>query len=345
MATLLNKLPNYRGEAPSQAELHEKREAIHERHKHALAKVDELVRTQDELGKALNGELKNLKQHEKTLQELEARDSDDSMWAGLVRRFSARSAILGRKSVAEALLRQYEVASTRLRQATAFSDELRLTALELQDQVDQLHQSRVEAKGNERIAARRVIQTELELGGLEGEEHGYTEEEAARRIDQLTFQLRSESLNLELFRASSELARDSLAPTRALRDTVMELHEGMSGYVMNASGAVDSAGRRIQALGMAADAPLVVAELQESLTELGTAMEVTAAYVEQTQRLLTEVLPDLSTRIRDEVENRNLLLTDELHVVSRERAKALADRALQADAEAEVDAWLREGED
>ncbi len=345
MATLLTKLPKYRGETPSQAQLHEKREAIHKRHKSALAKVDELVRTQDELGKALNGELKNLKQHEKTLQELEARDTDDSMWASLVRRFSARNAILGRKSVAEALLRQYEVASTRLRQATAFSDELRLTALELQDQVDQLHQSRVEAKGNERIAAQRVIQTELELEGLEGTEHGYTEEEAARRIDQLTFQLRSESLNLELFRASSELAAESLSPTRALRDTVMELHEGMSGYVMNASGAVDSAGRRIQALGMAADAPLVVAELQESLTELGTAMEVTAAYVEQTQRLLTEVLPDLSTRIRDEVENRNLLLTDELHEVSRERAKALADRALQAEAEAEVAAWLREGED
>ena len=342
MGNVLEKLPKYKGKTTSQAELQERRDDIHRRHKQALAKVDELVKTQSELGKALDGELKNLEQHESTLRDLERREADDTIWNSLVRRFSARSAILGRKSVAEGLLRQYEVASTRLRQATAFSDELRLSALELQDQVDKLHGNRVEARGNERIAAQRVIELERELGKLEEGEHNYTEEEAARQIDRLTFTLRQESLNLELFRAAGGLAQDSLGPTRALRDAVLELHEGMSGYVVNASGAVDSAGRRIQALGMAADAPTVVAELQESLTELGTAMEVTAAYVEQTQRLLTEVLPDLSVRIQAEVEGRNLLLTDQLEEVSRERAKALADRALRNAAEAEVDDWLRD---
>ncbi|MCP4806173.1 MAG: hypothetical protein GY913_05245 [Proteobacteria bacterium] len=340
MGSLLDKLPKYRGAVPSQAALQQRRDGIHKRHKQALAKVDELVRTQAELGKALNGELKTLETHEIHLRELERQEADDSIWASLVQRFSARSAILGRKSVAEGLLRQYEVASTRLRQATAFSDELRLTALELQEQVDLLHDARVESKDNERTAARRVIDVERALGALEKGEHNFTAEEAARRIDQLTFTLRSESLNLELFRAAADLAKDSLSPTRALRDAVLELHEGMSGYVMNASGAVDSAGRRIQALGMAADAPTVVAELQESLTELGTAMEVTAAYVEETQRLLTDVLPDLSARIANEVESRNLLLTDRLDVVSRERAKALADKALRNAAQAEVDGWL-----
>lgn len=342
MGNVLEKLPKYRGKTPSQAELQDRRDDIHRRHKEALSKVDELVKTQEELGKALNGELKNLDQHEATLRDLERREGDDSVWNSLVRRFSARSAILGRKSVAEGLLRQYEVASTRLRQATAFSDELRLSALELQEQVDRLHEGRVEARGNERIAAQRVIEFERALEALESGEHDYTPEEAAQRIDRLVFDLRQESLNLELFRASAELSKDSLGPTRALRDAVLELHEGMSGYVINASGAVDSAGRRIQALGMAADAPTVVAELQESLTELGTAMEVTAAYVEQTQRLLTEVLPDLSTRIKAEVEGRNLLLTDSLEEVSRERARALADRALRHEAEAEVDAWMDE---
>ena len=339
---MLQNLPKYRGKTTSQAELQQRRDDIHQRHKEALTKVDELVKTQDELGKALGGELRNLEQHETTLRDLERREADDSIWNALVRRFSARSAILGRRSVAEGLLRQYEVAATRLRQATAFSDELRLSALELQEQVDRLHEGRVEARANERIAAQRVIQLESALGAVESGEHDYTEEEAARRIDRLTFELRQESLNLELFRAASELSKGSLGPTRALRDAVLELHEGMSGYVLNASGAVDSAGRRIQALGMAADAPTVVAELQESLTELGTAMEVTAAYVEQTQRLLTEVLPDLSTRIKAEVEGRNLLLTDSLEGVSRERTKALADKAMRTDAEAEVEAWFGE---
>ena len=125
----------------------------------------------------------------------------------------------------------------------------------------------------------------------------------------------------------------------------MELHEGMAGYVMQAGSAVDAAGRKIQALGMAADAPVVVGELQESLAQLGSAMEVTQSYVEQTQQLLNRVLPDLSSRVADEIENRNLLLTSTLEDVSRERARVMADRALRDAADAEVETWLEEGVD
>jgi hypothetical protein len=333
-----------RGPAPSQADLQKRREEIHKRHQDALSKVEELVKTQDALGKALDSELSVFKQHEQTLHELEATQADDSMLASLMRRFTARRVILGRKSVAEGLLKQYELASLRLRQATAFSDELRLTALELQEQVDALHQQRVESAGNQRLCAEGVLQIEEELEGLEGGEGNYTEGERARRVDQLTFELRNESLNMELFRVAEQLAVDSLNPSRALRDTVLELHEGMAGYVMNASGAVDNAGRRIQALGMAADAPMVVAELQESLSALGTAMEVTQTYVEQTQALLTEVLPDLSKRVKLEVEGRNLLLTDSVDKLTREKAKAQADRNLRVQAEAEVEKWMEEDE-
>ena len=92
-----------------------------------------------------------------------------------------------------------------------------------------------------------MLQIEAELKSLEDGQGNDSEGERARRVDQLTFELRNESLNMELFGVAEELAVNSLSPSRALRDTVMELHEAMAGYVMNASGAVDNAGRRIQA--------------------------------------------------------------------------------------------------
>jgi hypothetical protein len=342
---VLERLPKYRGEVPTESELNARRESIHKRQEKALGKVDKLMRTQAELGAALDTELTNMREHQGTLTELERRESDDSLLGALIRRFSSRQAILGRKSVAEGLLKQYELTSMRLRQATAFSDELRLVALELQEQVDKLHQGRVESGGNHRTAAQRVLQLELELEKIEGGGYDLTDNERARQIDALTFQLRRESLNMELFRAAGQLATDGLDPTRALRDTVMELHEGMAGYVMQAGSAVDAAGRKIQALGMAADAPVVVGELQESLAQLGSAMEVTQTYVEQTQELLHRVLPDLSTRVADEIENRNLLLTSTLENVSREKARLDADYALKNAADAEVEAWLAEDVD
>jgi len=342
---VLERLPQYRGETPTEGELNARREAIHKRQQKALGKVEELVTTQRELGAALDNELGRMREHQHTLDDLQKRESDDSLLGALVRRFSSRQAILGRKSVAEGLLKQYELTSMRLRQATAFSDELRLVALELQEQVDLLHRSRVENMGNHRTAAQRVLRLELELEKLEAGTGDLSVEERARQIDAFTFLLRRESLNMELFRAAGHLSQDSLEPTRALRDTVMELHEGMAGYVMQAGSAVDAAGRKIQALGMAADAPVVVGELQESLAQLGSAMEVTQTYVEQTQQLLNRVLPDLSSRVSHEIENRNLLLTSTLEDVSRERARVMADRALRDAADAEVEVWLEEGVD
>ncbi len=345
MKKVLERLPQYRGETPTESELNTRREEIHKRQEKALGKVEELVTTQRELGEALDGELGRMREHQHTLDDLEKRESDDSLLGALVRRFSSRQAILGRKSVAEGLLKQYELTSMRLRQATAFSDELRLVALELQEQVDLLHRGRVESMGNHRTAAQRVLKLELELEKLEAGAGDLSTEERARQVDAFTFLLRRESLNMELFRAAAQLSQDSLEPTRALRDTVMELHEGMAGYVMQAGSAVDAAGRKIQALGMAADAPVVVGELQESLAQLGSAMEVTQSYVEQTQQLLNRVLPDLSSRVADEIENRNLLLTSTLEDVSRERARVMADRALRDAADAEVETWLEEGVD
>ena len=81
-----------------------------------------------------------------------------------------------------------------------------------------------------------------------------------------------------------------------------------------------------------------MAELQESLAELGRAMEVTEAYVAQTHHLITTVLPELSNRILAEAEAE--AITADPSTITRERAHELAERTLRAAAEAEVDTLL-----
>ena len=56
------------------------------------------------------------------------------------RRWPVMRMILERRSVSEELLHRYEHVSRRLRQASAFSDELRLTALKMQEEVEALHE-------------------------------------------------------------------------------------------------------------------------------------------------------------------------------------------------------------
>jgi ABC-type transporter Mla subunit MlaD len=211
-----------------------------------------------------------------------------------------------------------------------------MCALELQDTVDTLHSDLVHTTQDERASAQRILALEASLDGLGTE--GLAPEAMRARQDRLTFEERSESTALTLLRGRHELIQRELEPTRQLRDTVMKLHDEMSGFVMQANSAVDTAGRRIQALGMAADAPMVVAELHASLENLSDAMQATELYVEAAQDLVTRVLPDLSARLAAQQDVQGDLDAAALEGLDRARARALADQALRDAADAEVDA-------
>ena len=77
------------------------------------------------------------------------------------------------------------------------------------------------------------------------------------------------------------------------------------------------------------------------MADLNEAMEITEVYVEQTQELLSRVLPELTAQVKAEAETRNFLLEGRLDDIDRERSKELAKKALQAEAEKEVEALLR----
>lgn len=333
--------PAYVGDQLTHATLARRREEVQARHQRALGQVTELHGSQQQISDELGKGLKRMRTHGDELDRIREDESASGIIASLMRPFTSRRVALARKSVAEALLAQYEQVSVRLREATAFSDDLKLCALEMQDEVDRLHRDLAAAVHNQRLAAERVLQIEAELGALDTAE--LAEPERNRRRDQLTFELRTEAVALDLFRAGADQCQLHLEPARTLRDTVLELHEDMAKYVLSATHTVNAAGRRIQGLGMMADAPIVVSELQASIEELNAAMEATAQYVEQSRHMIAEVLPELSRRLEVESAVDAAETTDALGEVSRERARRLAESSLRDAAQAEVDAWLTKG--
>ncbi|HCH62847.1 MAG TPA: hypothetical protein DFR83_08590 [Deltaproteobacteria bacterium] len=332
--------PEYHHGEPSQAALQARKDALQTARTTALARVDGLVREQVDLSSGLHGDLAAMQSDGRELDALEAEQRETGLLARLQRTLNRRSAILARRSVSESLLGHYQTASRRLREASAFCDELSMCALELQDAVDTLHTDLVHTARDERASAERILSLEASLDGLGSE--GLSPEALRARQDRLTFEERSESTALTLLRSRHELVQRELEPVRQLRDTVMKLHDEMSGFVMQANSAVDTAGRRIQALGMAADAPMVVAELHASLENLSEAMQATELYVEAAQDLVTRVLPDLSARLAAQQDVQGELDAAALEGLDRAQARALADRALRDAAEAEVDALTAE---
>lgn len=337
---------HYEGMRRTQAALAKRREEIQHRQAEGLKTVDRLVREQKAVSAELTGELARMQAQGTVLDEIEARQKDTSLLAALTRQLTRRRTMLEQRSVTEGLIAQYEQVSRHLRRATAFSDELRLCAVDLQHQVDELHEDLARSLRDEKRCAERIRELEQALAEIEGRTGRGAELSAAereQRLDRLTFELRSESITLELFMAEARMARQHLDPARQLRDTVLSLQEDMARFVVAATATVNSSGRRIQALGMAADAPVVVGELQQSLEELREVMEATEAYVEQSQDLLNRVLPELSRRLEAQGEVETEQLSSTLESMSRERSRALAEQALREAAEAEVDETLELG--
>lgn len=323
---------------PSPTELAEWQVETGQRQMAAVARVDRLVRDRTDLAEELHGGLGELKAAGARLDELEARSQSTGLIQSISRALGRRSAALERRSVAGQLLAQYETVTASLQRASAFTDELQLCARELQHEVDGLHERIGHSRQGATLAARKVLEIEAELEALQ--QSGAAAPGAARRRDQLRFDERTESTTLALFRAAAELAQEELGPARALRDTVLELHGDMARFVLEASSAVNTSGRRVQALGLAADTPLVVTELHEALRQLDQTMDATAAYIDQAHALLTQVLPELNREIRARTNHSHLSLADDLEGLSRERQRELADQALREAAEAEVGAFL-----
>lgn len=299
----------------------------------ALSEVERLASTQSDLGRELRSELDALQRQGHKLEEIEGTES--GLIDSLLRRITGRRLVLERRSATDALVRRYEAVSTRLRRAAAFADELRLTSLQLHEEVQSLHKESAATQAAVERAARRVLEIEEQIRLHEaGEPCPVT-------LDDLQFEHRYQSQAMQVGQAGVKLLQAELPTAQQLRSTVQDLHEEMQHFVLSATQIVDGAGRRIQALGAAADAPVVVAELQESLSELGEAMRATEIYLETLGDLVAHKLPDLSARLQADAEASNFGTQADLEQLDRVRARAEAERALREAAMREVEALGR----
>ncbi|MEQ1565744.1 MAG: hypothetical protein ABMA64_08920 [Myxococcota bacterium] len=324
-----------RTEPMTVARLQRRQAEVQDRHRRAVAKVGDLLETQRRVGSELSTGLAVLAEQRTELDAIERREAAGGLFATLLRPLVGRRNVLARRSIAVGLLERYEQVSVRLREATAFSDDLKLCALELQAEVDALHRDLEYALTQERLSAARVMDLEAGLGALGANPHA-TPEQRDRTRDRYTFDLRTESVSMSLHAAAAELCRQHLDPARSLRDTVLRLHEEMAQYVLSATHTVNAAGRRIGALGVLADAPAVVGELQQSLDALGVAIEATTQWIDRSQRFISDVLPELSSKLRNEAEATEHALARELTERDREHTRQEAERALRRAAEAEI---------
>ncbi len=333
----------YRGKNLSHAVLLQRREEAEAHRRTALVQVDGLAGTQRELRQGLAEDVSALEAQQGALRDVQRSESDTGLLAVLTRPLTSRRNAVARRSISEGLNEQYQHVSVRLREASQFSDELELCSLELQRELDRLHRDLADAIHNQRIAAERITVARDDLDAIEADAT-ITEAERDRLRDRFTFDLRSEEINQHLHQAAAEQCEQHVEPARALRDTVLSLREQMAAYVLQASHTVAASGRRLQALGMLGDAPTVVAELQESIDELHAAMEATQHYIDQSQRFLSHVLPDLRNRIEGAAEKEATELTGRLENLKEAGARHAADKAMREAAIDEVERHLA-GED
>lgn len=304
----------------SLAAFEQRRRELRERGEQRLARVTELSREQVSLGEQLGGDLVALREKGAAVTPPEV----STGLAALFRRFSARREALARRSATAALVEQYEVVQTALQRASVLADDLHLTAVQLQADLDQLHADRQEALREAAAVGERVL-------ALQTERAQCTE---TARADQLDFELAAAGTRLTVLDGLADLCGDQLPVARRLRDTVQSLHHQTARYVLNATGTVREAGRNIHALGTAADAPLVLTELHQALDDLEQVMSSTEGAVTLANDLVQRVLPSLDARLSAMDETRRL-------VEGGADLDRLAHEALRRAAEAEVEALER----
>lgn len=323
--------PVYRADPPGHEALRE-REAGHVRaRRDAAVRVKSFATRHAELEVGLDEDLAGFVDQQRALDEVDA--TERSGVFGVVRRWVQGPALLRRRSIAEGLLERYEEVSRRLQAASAFNDELRLAALEMQAEVDSLHEELVVATADEKVAAKRILELDAALAEAERMPAG---PERTRVLDGLGFAQRTVALDLALLEASVEVATDALKPARLLRDQVMQLHEGMADYVLRCGGVVREAGQRIQALGAAADTKIVVEELRAGIEGLEEAVKATEAYLARTRAIYAGGAPELEAVLAAPGVIPKLQLPASSSSITRIEARDRAEHALKEAADREL---------
>ncbi len=239
----------------------------------------------------------------------------------------ARDRILSHRSVESLLRQQYELSAQRLKEATEFADRLSVAKAELYDELERQGARIVESAQDAKLAAARVLELNSALDDarmeLASADHGAVKaRELEVLVDQLERDLGEHSARLKLYETAEERIDRLRDNTRQLAKTISQLSTDMAFYITTASEKLDLIAGQIQAVGAAADASLVLLELQSSLDSLTDSINHTTRFVSETQAYFREIVDRM-------VENLQLYDEETERVLAKNLAMNELDKELR----------------
>ena len=247
----------------------------------------ETIREQNEqLHVALTEELEKLR----TLSE-EHRPEPDGLFTRLLARLRPGAAKFRTTHSVESLLRQqYELSVRRLREAADHADRLEAAEADLHDEVDRLNQRIVDSVDNRGRAAGYLGELRQMLTGLTplADASALDVARAEAMTDRVKRLLLHHGTRHRLFSTADERLGRLRDNGRTLAGTIAALRADIATYVEIAGEKLDMTAGQVQALGAAADASVVVLELEASLSSLSESMNDAARFVADTQVYVRE---------------------------------------------------------
>lgn len=286
---ILQREVNYLGEDISRGALEVKIGAERSRQRRELETLEKLRARNAQIQESLSAEVEKLRE----ITEYLHKERDRSEFSRSFRNFLAKLPWLGgqvltRRSVEEILRDQYEISARRTKEAAEYIDRLEAAKVGLYDEIDRLNQKVIESAQNEELAGARVgeleelkTRVELELDAVEAT--GVQARQFQAFLDQTRRELSAHSTKFKLYSTAEDRLAKLQENTRQLAETIAHLQSDMTVYVTAASEKLDLVAGQIQAIGVAADASVVMLELQNSLKAMTESINHATRFVSETQ--------------------------------------------------------------
>lgn len=297
---VLSKKVSYKGEGISVKSLESSLFKERDRQNVEVGKLQELRQRNENLSKALAGEIKRLRKFSDFFSRGKMKGT---FWANMKEILSyiplLNKLLISKRSIEELLKQQYEISSQRVKEAANYTDRLKASEQDLFKEIERLDNKVIEHARNAEIAADYVLELKKLIDAKQAELDVVEDKGSVRyREMQAEFnkarQLLSEhSTNLELYTSAEERLARLKKNTRRLQETITNLYTDMSRYVRAASEKLDDAIAQISAIGTAADASIVLLDMKKSLDVMTASMNETTRFVSETQMYLRENLDQL----------------------------------------------------
>ena len=290
---ILERRIEYSGEGISVRRLEDNIGLERQRQNQHVEELFGLRNRNEELQSSLQEEMRKLKEISEHLARQREAGLASSWRSFLAKLPFFRDRVITRRSIEELLRRQYELSARRLKEAAEFADRLTAAKEDLYDEIDRLNARIIEAATNEKLAARHVmdlsdLKRELEVS-IELCEPGSLEARKLQaELDRARRAIAEHSARLKLYDTAEERLARLKHNTRQLAETITYLQQDITRYVTVASDKLDLIAGQIQAIGVAADASVVLLELRSSLESMTESVNHTTQFVSETQAYFRE---------------------------------------------------------